>query len=380
MKSRVVTCFSQILGQSIGEPDKLEHAYAELDQLIKANRDTGYIFWIEQQIKDAVYEKGICSYLLAQCHQALQKNKPNPNATQYLSISNIDQMVAKLRSDKESTENPVKSALLDSLITMFGSIQDYHETTRQLPDNWFQAIINKFPPVTAAIGAGLFIEELALLFAAVFVVSKGASWLEQSQSEMIKSIGSQAQRFINLFSQLAMTGLAYGSNLIYVLYNVALVLSLETQKNIVKAIMPPPVKTGLDLSAEIGLWGYYFREFEIKLIAVHLEEYIYKQSLQTIAPLRFGHTKSNKMKETLQQFKQIDASNESLETKLQKIEIALRILAYDKKICPSKSEAAFAVSKSIKVLKDAQDKLNESEPGLLDTECETVPACVNRPF
>ncbi|RAP38366.1 hypothetical protein B1207_00295 [Legionella quinlivanii] len=369
IKLTLMTCFSQLLGQFVGQPDKLERAYAELDKLIEANSGEGYIAWIEQQVSDTTYEKGLCRYLLAQCHLILQKNA-NHKPSQYMEVSNLDQLISKLNKDRETSENVVQSALLSSLITMFGSIQDYHNNARELPENWFQTTIDKLPLVTTALCAGLYIEEFAILFATVYVIWKGSDWLQKSQIDIVQAIGKQTHYFIEVFSKLAATAMAQGTNLIYLIFKVGLALSLEAQKRIFNSIMPSAALSDLYLSAEIGLWGHYFSEFEIKLIAVPLEEYIYQQSKQTAASLRYGHTKSMKMKELLKVFQQEDASNYSLEIKLKNIEDRLRKLSYNKDICATGTEAARAVTKALATLRTV-NKPTQEEPGLFEgNECE----------
>ncbi|WP_133139175.1 hypothetical protein [Legionella genomosp. 1] len=369
IKLTLMTCFSQLLGQFAGQPDKLEQTYAELDKLIEANRSQGRIAWLEQQITDTTYEKGLCRYLLAQSHLILQKNL-NYKPSQYVEVSSLDQLISKLHKDKETSDNVLQSALLNSLISMFGSIQDYHSNARELPENWFQTTIDKLPLVTTALCAGLYIEEFALLFATVYVIWKGSDWLQKSQIDIVQAIGKQTHYFIEIFSKLAVTAMAQGTNLIYLIFKVGLVLSLETQKRIFNSIMPSAAISDLDLSAEIGLWGHYFSEFEIKLIAIPLEEYIYQQSKQTAASLRYGHTKSMKMKELLKVFQQEDASNNSLEIKLKNIEDRLRKLSYNKDICATGTEAARAVTKALATLRTV-NKPPQEEPGLFEgNECE----------
>ncbi|MDI9817699.1 MULTISPECIES: hypothetical protein [unclassified Legionella] len=349
IEASLIGLISQYLSQNGLQESAIDAQMKKLQLLFHPDKYSGSLpenKWLQYVLSEGSIERGSCFHLVGLCADKL-KHPENHNfyKSEFEGISTMDVLIAELEKRKGYAKTFTQRALLESVLAMLQTSTAYHQTVEErVPGVWTKKIINVMPYLTTGYCIGFFLEELALLYAVTFVLSKGGKWLEQSGSSHCQMIGHVVSLFSNTISNAIMALLARLTELNLLMVKGAMNLTIDTGEGIYKLLVASSEKAAsneskpeecraLMLAPQNLLGGLPFKSFELKLAARPLESKLEELGQQWFIHWRLGNTKMQAIKKALDSLCQLDAnSNEGIAVKLEKAQEIIEGLADDKAI------------------------------------------------
>lgn len=325
------------------------------------------IKWLEFTLSDGKVD-GTCFKLVDACASNLKKPK-STNTGNFRNITTIDELIVKLERNKELAQTFTQRALIDSVLAMLKTANQYNDyTTNNVTALWAQRLTQLMPYITTGYCIGFFLEELALLYAVTYAVSKSGQWLERSNAWRLQRIGQFMQIFSNSISDAIKALLARLVELNIFVVQGTFNASIDVGSSIYKLLAAPapiPKQTSINeqsqslvlaevpviLSPQDLFGGKHFNTLELKLVAINLEEQAKQLELQWFADWRLGSQKNAAIQRALRNLMRIDVAKVDTETKLTKAEKILEKLASNEVINVTGSKTNHAIKRAQETLR-----------------------------
>lgn len=310
LEYEVMSIFTGFLEENGKEISQVKLNYKQLcrilhpDHLANANPELLVI----ESILSRGTNDGALFRLLGNCFAKLKdRNKPGQQLSSYADIQSIDDLLLRLQENKSKAETLTGRALIDSLYFLIEKARDFHQTTGTVDSTWLRGALRSLPYFTGGFCLSFFIEELALIYALTFLMTKGGFWMGSSKQADWQYLGVQVASYgLSLGSATtALVSRTMGFNF-YLLTSIG---SLSTQ-------LYDQLTGAQSLQPQDLLGGEQFKTLELKLISYPLEEYCFQQSRQYFSTLRYGSTKRALIIEALQAILLVDKRDEALFAKL----------------------------------------------------------------
>lgn len=303
-----------------------------------------------------------------------QTNTRRQTRFNFKKVSNIESLIELLEEYRKQSKTLTQRCLIDSIMSLLRSVDDYHNYMGKSAGSHrlLKTFINTMPYMTSGICIGFFADEMALLFAATYCVSKGGSWLEKNSKGRLKMLGQQVQRISTSISCMAAIilsrlvefnffilknagylGIEAGSGLYYLVASTVSEKSAPSSKKTGETSAPkqeqavPSNCNALALASQ-GLFGQKpFKHPEFQLTVMALSAYSAEQSQQWLSRYRQGHIKSALFDGVALQLRLIDSNSDPFPIKLEKAALVLKSLLTSKLLTKEGSQswnAAYAAA------------------------------------
>ncbi|KTD07161.1 hypothetical protein [Legionella jamestowniensis] len=329
--------------------------------------------WLQSTLSSGVIKEAVCFNLVALC----EKKLTNPEAPEfhYGNILTMEALKARIKRDRENAKTYTQRALLDSILAMLTSAEAYND---QLNNNisiiWAQRLTQLMPYLTTGYCLSFFIEELALLYAVTYTLSKGGRLLEQSSLSQGQTIGRIMRVFGETIFTAVTTLVARLTELNIFMVRGAINLGIDASGGIYK-LLAAPVADGMNspqpgdqskaliLAPQDLFGGMRFKTFELKILAMSLEQKSRQLQDQWFLDWRAGNYKNETIKKALRKLRVIDRSNLSVPEKLEKAAAIIALLESNKRVNVkgSRTEKTITMAKTLLELlrnSDAQEIQN----------------------
>lgn len=345
IETQLTAFFSQFMVKNGVEHSKIDSQYKALRLLFHSDKihpNTSETYWLEHVMSEGSM-RGVCFKLVQTCMNKLKNPVPAAN---YRNIRDMDELLTKLKRQERRATTFTQKAMINSTIQMISSVKSHHRTIEQGERGWLQTSISTMPYITSGFCLGLYIEELALLFALTYALSKGGQWLEKSSSAQWEYVGHEMRSFSDMLYNASAALITYFIRLNFLAIDGIYYLGTQTCSHLYQAILPPPEPndcTTLALPHQHLLGGDFYQTFELKILALSLERYREQQQAQWFASIRHGAFKSSKIQCALNELKKIDEAELEPEEKLLLAKPILEELSKNPRLNVKGSHAAAAI-------------------------------------
>lgn len=397
IEAHLITFFSQYLTQEGMADDMINLHCKELRKRFhpdKLKNTVPEIVWLEQVISEGAMN-GACFKLIDLCAESVKSTPVKDDAsTSYDNVDNMDDFLHILQKRRNFATTLTQRAVIDSMISMLQRVNHYHATTVEIETGWLQKTIQAMPYISSGFCVGLYIKELALLYALTYSISLGSRWLGKSSSQRWQGVAYGMNGFSQSISSAATTLLASLVKLNFYAFDGVCYVGIGACSAVYRALTlsPAPASvsgassssssqpgTTMILAPQHLLGGKAFKTLELKLLSLNLEGYQMLQKEQYFAGMRAGKYKSTQMASALTRLQLIDKNDCSVEHKLGEAKAVLDALASNRRVIGSGSHARqviHAAQVMCQMLLPARDHALESEdddmPGLFPDDTRMV--------
>jgi|GEM_PF-4935744 len=341
IEAHLITFFTQYMTQDGLDEKQVKRRYRDLIKKFAADklpRASAEVHWLVWAVSEGRLD-GTCHKLLDVCFHGLKpKEAPPPAAEAYEDVQDMDEFYNSLKRKRAGAATLTQRAVIDCLLSMLDSMKDYRQTAKEIDPAWLQKVMQTMPYITSGIGMGIYITELALLYALTHAVSTGSGWLAQSSSQRWRHLAYGMDTISYGLAQASTSLLSLFVKLNFCAFNATCYMGIGVCSAVYRALLPSlnapapgPASsssasqpcTTVSLAPQHLLGGRSFETPEIKLLAFNLENYRAEQGRQLFAGLRYGNYKQAQINRVLAELQIIDASSAPLEARLQKAQQAL---------------------------------------------------------
>ncbi|ASQ45453.1 hypothetical protein [Legionella clemsonensis] len=321
--------------------------------------------WLQNTLSAEGIKDATCFNLVILCEKKL--TDPEAPEFHYGEILTMEALIAQIKKDRENAKTYTQRALLDSILAMLTSAEAYNNQLNTISIIWAQRLTQLMPYLTTGYCLSFFIEELALLYAVTFTLSKGGRWLEQSSFSQGQTIG----RIMRVFGETIFTAVtalvARLTELNIFMVRGAINLGIDAGSGIYKLLTASAVEgtssshstnqsKALILAPQDLLGGIRFKTFELKILAMSFEQKAKQLQSQWFLEWRAGSYKNVTIRKTLRKLREIDRSNLSVPEKLEKAAEIITALENNKKVNVKGS----GTEKTINIAKTLLERLRDS--------------------
>ncbi|STX28241.1 Uncharacterised protein [Legionella beliardensis] len=387
---QLITIFSQFLTEKGVQDEQINHQRRILLALFHPDKSPYFspeVRWLECALSNGADNGGFCFRLIDNCADELKQ--PASTEEDFVFESKtfntfyIDDLIARLEKKRELAKTLTQRALIDSTITLLQKIKCCQTMTDSIDPSWLKIFLSSLPYMTSGFCIGLYLEELSLLYAALYVVAQSGSWLKKSDVKILQYLGNVAYEFSRAISNAATTLTFYFISMNFAAINTTYYLGIEACSKVyqlIDSVISSKATTNpanahsqsLILAPQYFLPGkFIFETLELKLMALKLEQYQEQQKQQYFASWRKGCKKSKLIEQALQQFKEIDVKSLPTEQKLAEAEVIINRLAsqpYFKENRSKAQETMEAVKVIIRSLSSNFNKNQNEQPRVVDED------------
>ncbi|WED43825.1 hypothetical protein [Legionella cardiaca] len=346
IEANLIALISQYLSQD-GLVSETIHGHAKKLQLLfhpdKYPVSSPESKWLQYTLSSGCPEKAPCFYLV----ELSEKKLTNPDAPEFhfQSASSMEALIERIKRDRENATTHTQRALLDSILVMLSSAEEYNgDVNNNISVIWAQRITQLMPYLTTGYCVSFFLEELALLYAVTFTLSRGGQWLEHSSSVRCQTVGHMMRMFGDSIFSAATALIARLTELNIFMIRGAINLSIDAGGGIYKLLTAPSPENShettnttnenkaLIVAPQDLFGGLRFKTFELKVVAMSLEKKSKQLEGQWLLDWRLGSQKNAAIKEALRALRVLDRSDVDLKTKLEEAEKVIKKLISNKTI------------------------------------------------
>ncbi|CEK11205.1 hypothetical protein [Legionella hackeliae] len=293
--------------------------------------------WLQKTLSVDPVKMATCFHLVNMCEKKL--TDPEAPEFHFGNILTMDALIARVKQDRDRAPTYTQRALLESILAMLTSAEDYN---KQMNGNisiiWAKRISQLMPYLTTGYCLSFFLEELALLYAVTFTLSKGGSWLEKSSSTQGQTIGCMMRMFSEAIFGAVTALIARLTELNIFMVRGAINLSIDAGSGVYNLLTAAPANTGEATNQNLALivapqdlfGGIRFKTFELKVLAMSLELKSKQLEEQWFSGYRAGSYKNAAIKKTLRALLRIDKTDLPVNEKLEKAAEILKTLENNK--------------------------------------------------
>ncbi|KTD16431.1 hypothetical protein [Legionella jordanis] len=361
VEASFIALVCQYLSQDGLDEKCIEYYMKELEKLLHPDRfplASPEIKWLQVILSADVFDPSSCLNLAKLCEAKLK----NPEAPEFHleHIATMDALIFRLRQDRKLAKTLTERALLDSVLSMLKSADQYNsQLNSRISLIWAQKISQLMPYLTTGYCLSLFLKELALLYAVTYTLTRGGRWIEHSHSNGIQMIGQTMRVFGEAIFSAVTALVARLTELNIFVAKGAVNLSVDASDGLYRILacqtQPTQMLTedakSLALAPQDLFGGLRFETFQLKLIAAILEEQSGRLEKQWFYDWRLGSKKNAAIKKALQGLQLVDKSGLEENIKLQQARSIIQTLADNRKINVYGSDTAKAISNARNTLK-----------------------------
>ncbi|KTC84158.1 hypothetical protein Lbru_1519 [Legionella brunensis] len=341
IEASLIALICQYLSQDGLTPEAINPHTKKLQLLFHPDKypvSTPESKWLQYTLSSGITEQGTCFHLVKLCEKKL--TTPEDPDFHFQNILTMEALIARVKRDIELATTHTQRALLESVLVMLTSAEGYNN---QINDNisivWAQRITQLMPYLTTGYCVSFFLEELALLYAVTFTLSRGGQWLEQSSSTRCQTVGHMMRVFGTTIFNAVTALIARLTELNIFMVQGAINLSIDAGDGIYRllTVSQPSTKTttenkALILAPQDLFGGIRFKTFELKVIAMSLELKSKQLDSQWLSGWRLGSQKNAAIKEALRALRRLDKRDLDVTTKLEEAEKIIKSLVDNKLI------------------------------------------------
>lgn len=364
---QLITIFSQFLTEKGVEDEQINHqrrillSFFHPDKFLHASPE---IRWLEHSLSDG-NNNGVCFKLIDNCADELKKPSFKKEDDTFQSekgnFFDIDELLAQLEKKREGAKTLTQRALIDSTITLLQNIKHLKHISDDINPRWLKAFLISLPHITSGFCIGLYLEELSLLYAVLYLTTESGNWLKKRDEKSLQYLGNVVYGFSQAISNASTTLMFYFISINFAAMNTTYYLGIEACSKVYQLInyaISPKIPASsantqshaLIIPPQYFLPGQHlFKTLEVKLIALKLEQYQTQQKMQYFATWRQGCKKSYLIEQALQGLKLIDVKSITAEQKLAEAKIIINNLAKHPYFKQNKSKAKETIE-AVKIL------------------------------
>ncbi|KTD24787.1 Uncharacterised protein [Legionella lansingensis] len=369
IEAMLIALISQYLSQDgLEDKDRITHHSKKLQRFFHPDKyltSSPENKWLQDTLYPTETSKGgTCFNLVKLCEKKLK----NPELPEFHleNITTMEALITRLERDKEYATTYTERALLESILTMLRSAGNYNsQMDDKIPIIWAKRLTQLMPYLTTGYCVSYFLKELALLYAVTFTLTKSGQWFEHSSSTHLQMVGQVMHVFSDTIFAAVTALIARLTELNIFMVRGAINLGIDASGGLYKLLAAPRVPNdatnnsrALILAPQDLFGGLRFTTFELKLLAMGLEEKAKQLKNQWLLGWRAGSIKYAAIKETLQALQRLDSTDVDLSTKLDEAEKIIKELAKNQKVNVNGS----GTNKTIKMAQMTLVRLKKPKP------------------
>jgi hypothetical protein len=387
VEAHLTTIFSEYLTQGGLEPDIVDGYCRKLrfifhpDKYASASPETKWLMDTlgaadPLKTSDAQTEvdgatlgdkRTVCFNLISLCAETIKNPPPvdiGSRSDIFEDCDTVLSFIEALTRRRSEATTFTQRAIIDSIISMLQSAQNYRTTTSTtITPGFMQKLMRGMPYITTGVCMGLYIKELSLLYAVLGSISIGGGILRRTDSHFLRFVGQKMQEY----SKAIMCATSVLMTLVVRANIGAFYIGIEASAKLYNAIVAKTISTPssssgmshretsepcttLALAPQDLLGGMKFETLPLKFSARTLELYQRRLEQQYLPGWRAGAIKKDVITAVLIRLQEIDQSDRSLEEKLIEAEKVTAELAKNKYVNVPGSHAAEAISITRKII------------------------------